>query len=66
MKELAYTNIASYERGKHAKHQKIEKHKNNHEIPRNMKMKKTLVTKEMTLLNLGQNIFEVIQQPPVT
>ena len=34
-KELTYTNISSYKRGKWAKQQKIEKPKNNHEIPRN-------------------------------
>ena len=42
-KELAYTNIGSYERGEQAKQWRIEKPKNNHEIPRNQeKMKKLL------------------------
>ena len=35
MKESTYTNIGSYERGKQPEEQKIEKPKNNHEIPRN-------------------------------
>ena len=34
-KELTYTNIGSYERGKQAEQRKIEKPKNDHEIPRN-------------------------------
>ena len=42
-KELTYTNIGSYERGKQADQQKIEKHKNDHKIPRNQeKMRKLL------------------------
>ena len=57
-KELTYTNISSYERGEQAKQWKIEKTKNDHEIPRNQeKNEKALVTKEMTLSNLGKNIF---------
>ena len=35
MKESTYANISSYERGKQAKQWKIEKPKNNHDIPRN-------------------------------
>ena len=38
-KESAYTNIGSYEKGEQAKQQKIEKPKNNHEIPRNEEKK---------------------------
>ena len=42
-KELTYTNISSYERGKQAEQHKIKKHKNDHEIPRNQeKMRKLL------------------------
>ena len=42
-KELTYTNISSYERGKQAKQCKIEKPKNDHEIPRNQeKIRKLL------------------------
>ena len=56
--ELAHTSISSYERGEWAKQWKIEKPMNDHEIPRNQeKNEKALVTKEMTLLNLGKNIF---------
>ena len=41
-----------------AKQWKIKKTKNDHEIPRNQeKNEKALVTKEMTLSNLGKNIF---------
>ena len=58
MKEITYTNIGSYDSGEWAKLQKIEKPKNDHEIPRNQeKNEKALVTKEMTLSNLGKNIF---------
>ena len=57
MKELTYTNIGSYERGQQAEQQKIEKPKNNHEIPINEeKNEKALVTKEMTLSDLCKNI----------
>ena len=57
-KEIVYTNIGSSERGEQAKQQKIKKPKNDHKIPRNQeKIKKALVTKEMTLSNLGKNIF---------
>ena len=42
-KESTYSNIGSYKRGKKAKQRKIEKPKNNHEIPRNEeKMRKLL------------------------
>ena len=37
IKELAYTNIGSYERGEWAEQLKIKKPKNDHEIPRNQK-----------------------------
>ena len=57
MKESTYSNIGSYEKGKQAKQQKIEKPKNNRDIPRNNKNEKALVTKEMALSNLGKNIF---------
>ena len=58
MKEIVYTNISSYERGEWAKQQKIEKPKNDHKVPRNQeKNEKALVTKEMTLSSLGENIF---------
>ena len=57
-KEIAYTNVGSYERGEWAKQQKIEKPKTDHEIPRNKaKNEKVLVTKEMTLSILGKNFF---------
>ena len=36
-KELTYTNIGSYKRGKQAEQCKIKKPKNDHEIPRNKK-----------------------------
>ena len=50
--------MSSYKRGKQAEQQKIEKPKNNHEIPRNEEEnEKALVTKEMALSNLGKNIF---------
>ena len=35
MKEITYTKIGSYDSGEQAKLQKIEKLKNDHEIPRN-------------------------------
>ena len=55
--ELTYTNISSYERGKWAEQCKIEKPKNDNKIPRNQeKNEKAIVTKEMTLSNLGKNI----------
>ena len=58
MKEIVYTNIGSYKSGEWAKQKKIKKTKNDHEIPRNQeKNEKALVTKEMTLSNLGKNIF---------
>ena len=42
-KESTYTNISSYESGKLAEQWKIEKPKNNHDIPRNEeKMRKLL------------------------
>ena len=42
-KELTYTNISSCKRGKWAEQHKIEKSKNDHEIPRNQeKMRKLL------------------------
>ena len=50
-KELTYTNISRYKRGKWDEQCKIEKLKNDHEIPRR-KNEKALVTKEMTLSNL--------------
>ena len=56
-KELAYTNIGSYERGKWAEQQII---KNPRMITKSQEIKKNekaLVTKEMTLSNLGKNIF---------
>ena len=54
MKELAYTNIGSYKRGKWTKQQKIEKPENDHKVSRNQEtFEKALVTKEMTLSNLG-------------
>ena len=57
-KELAYTNIGSYERGEWAEQWKIEKPKNDHKITTYPeKNEKALVTKEMTLSNLGKNIF---------
>ena len=60
MKALANTNIGSYERGEQAEQWKIEKPENDHKIPRNQdKNEKALVTKEMTLSNLGKNIFIV-------
>ena len=43
MKEFTYTNIGSHDCGEQAKLQKIEKSKNDHEIPRNQeKMRKLL------------------------
>ena len=58
MKEIVYTNIGSYKSGEQAEQKKIEKPTNDHEIPRNQeKNEKALVTKEMTLSNLGNNIF---------
>ena len=57
-KALAYTSIGSYKRGEWAKQWKIKKPKNDHKIPRNQeKNEKALVTKELTLSNLGKNIF---------
>ena len=57
-KEITSTKISSYDSGEWAEQQKIEKPKNDHEIPRNQeKIKKALVTKEMTLSNLGKNIL---------
>ena len=42
-KELTYTNIGSYERGKWVEQHKIKKPKNDHKIPRNQeKMRKLL------------------------
>ena len=40
-KELAYTNIGSYEREEQAKQWKIENPKNDHEIPRNQEKRKS-------------------------
>ena len=56
-KEITYTKIGSYNSGEWAEQQKIEKPKNDHKISRNQKNEKALVTKEMTLSNLGKNIF---------
>ena len=58
MKEISNTKISSYDSGEQAELQKIENPKNDHEIPRNQeKNEKALVTKEMTVSNLGKNIF---------
>ena len=45
MKEFTYTNIGCYDSGEQAKLQKIEKPKNDHEIPRNQKNENSLVTR---------------------
>ena len=58
MKEIVYSNISSYKSGEQAKQQKIKKPKNDHEITRNQeKNEKALVTKEMTLSNLGKTFL---------
>ena len=58
MKEITYAEISSYDSGEWAELQKIEKPKTDHEKPRNEEKKeKALVSKEMTLSNLGKNIF---------
>ena len=57
-KEIVYSNIGSYKSGEQPQQKKIRKPKNDHKIPRNQeKNEKALVTKEMTLSNLGKNIF---------
>ena len=56
-KEVVYTNIGSYERGKQAKQQKIKNPRMITKCQEIKKKEKALVTKEMTLSNLGKNIF---------
>ena len=54
--KLTYSNIGSYKRGEQVKQWKIEKHKNDHEIPRNQEKNETApVTKEM---NQGNDSFQ--------
>ena len=58
MKESTHTYIGSYDSGEQAELQKIKKPKNGQEIPRHQEQnEKPLVTKEITLSNLGKNIF---------
>ena len=57
-KELAYTSIGRYERGEWAVQWKIKKFQERSQNPKKSRKKlKALVTKEMTLSNLGKNIF---------
>ena len=56
--EITYTKIGSNDSGEQAKLQKIQKPKNDHKKARNEGgNEKALVTKEMTLSNLGKNSF---------